>query len=813
MIQAPPSPFREEIFNFAKLLLGREESCIELRTLPPKEIGFFNDPSAFAEAAASLNGKANVYATLNPVSKSLLPRAENRLVRAERDLSAKDTDILCKSWFLIDIDHHKRPKNENASDEELIEVREVYRQISEHFKSRNITTVEGKSGNGFHLLIHIDYPITSDINEKHKLLLRYFNRIFGNENVGIDLSVSNPSRISRCFGTLNLKGPNTEERPQRMARLKMPVTQPQPVDLFKIFENEISEQKAFETPPPRSDFYQRSENEFSKFKGNLATLDIVSVFQSAGLFRKSLGGTKHSVTCPWSAFHTTGNINDSSTIIFEGDGNHWPTFYCSHSHCQGRGIKDVLDYFGPEVINRHCREEFKSSNQKTNFKTHEGFSGGSKKTNNGEEIALSCRKASEIESKPINWLWKGRIAKGKVSMLAGNPGLGKSQLTASLAAIVSIGGYWPVDRTKCDLGNVVIFSAEDDAADTIRPRLEAAGADLNRIVIIDPAPVLDLNHNGQKRRAFNLVDDLPRLESLLAELGNVALVVIDPVTAYLGKTDGHRNEEIRALLSPLADLAAKHETAVVCVSHFNKTTGNESLMRVMGSLAFVAAARAAFAVLSDPEDKNRRLFLPIKNNIGNSQTGLAFTVQGMEFKNSQGLIETSKIVWGSEVITTTANEVLAANSGESDRSATEEAIEWLNNLLVNGPMKAPDVQKEARQAGIGDKPLRTARERMGIKPYKKEFAGGWWWELKHSEDAQDVPLQNQGILGGKGHLRDQEAFSEAVNLSESQPTIEANRPFEPVNLDNIVGPTKAEKRRARNQAEKNLAEGSVVNEF
>ncbi len=113
-------------------------------------------------------------------------------------------------------------------------------------------------------------------------------------------------------------------------------------------------------------------------------------------------------------------------------------------------------------------------------------------------------------------------------MLAGNPGLGKSQVTASMAAIVTTGGTWPVDRTHCERGNVVILSAEDDPADTIRPRLEAADADLSRVIILDGI----VRHADGSGRAISLASDLDRLGATLAEIGDVALVVIDPITAY-----------------------------------------------------------------------------------------------------------------------------------------------------------------------------------------------------------------------------------------------------------------------------------------
>lgn len=365
------------------------------------------------------------------------------------------------------------------------------------------------------------------------------------------------------------------------------------------------------------------------------------------------------------------------------------------------------------------------------------------------------RRASDIRAKPIRWLWQGRIARGKVSMLAGNPGLGKSQVTVSMAAVVSTGGTWPVDRTRCGLGNVIFLSAEDDPADTIRPRLEASGADLSRVFILD-AVIESYQADGDKVvRAFNLAKDMERLSVLLAEIGDVALIVIDPITAYLGETDSHKNAEIRALLSPLSDLAAKHGTAVVCVSHLNKSGGGEALMRVTGSMAFVAAARAAFIVAKDQENEIRRLFLPLKNNIGNDQTGLAFALQSAQVKSAAGLIETSRVIWEPEAVTLTADEVMAPQADPEERSATDEAQDWLRTLLDSGPAKASEVQKEARQAGISDKALRRARERLGVKPYKREFSGGWWWGIngcEDAQDAQDAQSPKVGTFEVEGHL-------------------------------------------------------------
>jgi RecA-family ATPase len=236
-----------------------------------------------------------------------------------------------------------------------------------------------------------------------------------------------------------------------------------------------------------------------------------------------------------------------------------------------------------------------------------------------EAGSLTTRCLSDVEAKPIRWLWPGRIARGKLTIIAGDPGLGKSQITASIASVVTTGGLWPVDRDKCERGDVLFLTAEDDPADTLRPRLEAAGADLTRVRIIDGVIRGYTGDGSQKSRTFSLADDLQALEAKLAELGNVAVVVIDPISAYLGDTDSHKNSDVRGLLAPLSELAARHNVAIIGVSHMSKAVGAKALMRVNGSLAFVAAARAAYVVVSDSTDRRRRLFLPMKTTWGRTR--------------------------------------------------------------------------------------------------------------------------------------------------------------------------------------------------
>ncbi|MBM4312517.1 MAG: AAA family ATPase, partial [Deltaproteobacteria bacterium] len=304
-------------------------------------------------------------------------------------------------------------------------------------------------------------------------------------------------------------------------------------------------------------------------------------------------------------------------------------------------------------------------------------------------------------------------------------------------------------RTPCERGKVIFFSAEDDAEDTIRPRLEAAGADLERIFILDAV----LDDAGARPRAFNLSVDLTRLGEMLSHIGEVALIVIDPITAYLGGTDSHKNSDIRALLSPLGELAAKYGAAVVCISHLNKGGTGEALMRVTGSLAFVAAARAAFLIARDKEDNHRRLFLPIKNNIGNDQSGLAFTV---ESHSLPGNIETSRVNWEAEAVTITADEAMAPQGDPEEQSALDDAKEFLNTLLADGPVSNKQIRGDAEGAGHSWQTVRRAQKALGIEAHKEGMKGPWLWCLpsKALNNTEDVQAKSVSTFGGSEHLQD-----------------------------------------------------------
>lgn len=346
-------------------------------------------------------------------------------------------------------------------------------------------------------------------------------------------------------------------------------------------------------------------------------------------------------------------------------------------------------------------------------------------------------RASDVTPESVAWLWPGKFALGKVSMIAGSPGLGKSQVSCSVAAIVSRGNRWPVDRSSASQGTIVFLSAEDDPADTIIPRLMAAGADLDRVRLLEAIR----SSRGGGERAFDLGRDLGNLERLLRELGDVRMIVIDPISAYLGKTDSHSNAEIRALLHPLAKLAGEHRAAVVGITHLNKggqqtrDPTQSALQRVTGSIAFTAAARAVWMVIRDPDDPKRRLFLPAKNNLAEDQSGLAFKVVGRQLENG---IRTSCVEWEKASISINLDEFLSpgADDIKRSRSTLVEASEFLGEALAGGPVTVADLKADARNAGRGWRTVEDAKASLGVISRSTGFGKDkvWYWGFPEDLD-------------------------------------------------------------------------------
>jgi putative DNA primase/helicase len=384
------------------------------------------------------------------------------------------------------------------------------------------------------------------------------------------------------------------------------------------------------------------------------------------------------------------------------------------------------------------------------------LSGRSAVTNGKSKAIIQC--FTSIKPEPISWLWPERIALGKLTLIAGDPGLGKSLISVTISAALSKGYNWPVGGTSAPVGDVVFISAEDDPADTVRPRLDAAEADCRRIHILKAIQSEEVGLNAEpKQRMFSLKNDMLALEEVLMTLPNCKLVIVDPISAYMDGIESHANADVRGLLAPLAELAARHKVAVLAISHLNKNSNGNAMYRTMGSLAFVAAARAAFLVTKDRNTPGRVLILPIKNNIAKTKTGMAYSV--IEASNGAPVM-----VWEPKPVEMTADEALSVGEeSNEEKGDTDWAVDFLQDILGKGPVSATDILKESKKLKIGEKALRRAQKKLGIKTHKLSFKGAWVWSMPIVEvvqDDQDAVSNTEGILDHVGNLGSQSGISD-----------------------------------------------------
>jgi putative DNA primase/helicase len=233
-----------------------------------------------------------------------------------------------------------------------------------------------------------------------------------------------------------------------------------------------------------------------------------------------------------------------------------------------------------------------------------------------------------------------------------------------------------------------------------------------------------------RKRMFNLAGDLDQLGELLAQTPEARLLIIDPVTAYLGSVNTSGNSAVRAVLSPLADLAAEYGVAVLFVTHFTKSGKGSAISRVTDSGAFTALSRTFWAVVPEVEDgrtTGRKLMVQIKNNIGGQIPGLAFTFEDVRLK---GDVATSRIVWDGEV-ELTADDALSGSASSEASPRLDRAVAFLSEMLAEGPVLSAQIEAAASEAGISAPSRRRARERLGVTSYQVNRE--WWQKLPQTE--------------------------------------------------------------------------------
>lgn len=370
-------------------------------------------------------------------------------------------------------------------------------------------------------------------------------------------------------------------------------------------------------------------------------------------------------------------------------------------------------------------------------------------------VVLTC--GADLTPEPVQWLWPDWLALGKFHLLAGAPGQGKTTIAMGMAATVTIGGRWP-DGSRCDAGNVLIWSGEDDYTDTLLPRLIAAGADRSRVFFVDGTRV------GGAVRPFDPSTDTRTLQEAIQKIGSVRLIVIDPVsTAVAG--DSHKNTEVRRGLQPLVDLATNINAALLGITHLSKGgQGSDPAQRVIGSIAFTAVARVVLvaARVKSENGEDKRILARSKSNIGPDDGGFEYHLAQVEALPG---IDASRIEWG-QAVEGSARDLLTDPTAQDDGFDHADAMGllkveltadcWTGSTLASQPLK---------DAGFTKKQIWNASKKLNVVRKKGGMGGGWYWRLP---GGSDMALPDEDSISPEGSEDSPSEKQEPLESSAAQ---------------------------------------------
>lgn len=329
------------------------------------------------------------------------------------------------------------------------------------------------------------------------------------------------------------------------------------------------------------------------------------------------------------------------------------------------------------------------------------------------------RLLTSVVARSVQWLWRGRIPLGAITLLDGEPGTGKSTMTIDIGARVSVGAPMPEEEDAAPPAGVVIVSAEDSAETTIKPRFVAAGGDPNRVLAFGIESDITIVNPAH----------LATLEQAIRDIG-ARVLVLDPLFALLGggKTNAWKDDSVRHALRPVHALAERLNIAVLLLRHLNKDGRNtNALQRGGGSIGIIGAARSAFLAAKDPDAPDERVLAPTKSNLSREPDPLRYRIE--EVTNPDGVVS-SRIAWMG-VTTVGANELLAK---PEDKPALADAVDFLTETLASGPVLSTVVMAAAEKAEVSPRTLKRAKRRLGVKSEqvkstKPGKVNEWWWSL------------------------------------------------------------------------------------
>jgi hypothetical protein len=345
-------------------------------------------------------------------------------------------------------------------------------------------------------------------------------------------------------------------------------------------------------------------------------------------------------------------------------------------------------------------------------------------------------RASEVPMRAKRWLWTGHLLRGAQELTTGIPGLGKSQVQCGYIACVTTGRPWPNGESGTAPADVIMITAEDALDQEVVPRLIAAGADLNRVHIVKAIKIDD-----KTSRRFLLAEDLDQLAMKVVQIGNVGLVTLDPITAYMGgKIDSHKTTQVRSQLGPLKDFAETYDVAVSTITHPPKNFSKRAIDHFIGSQAFIAAGRIGHVCAEEMREDEateemvptgRILFAHAKHNPSAKMPTLVYRQSVLDVgidPKTGAPIDAPYLVWEKEAVNVSADEAVGMRERKAG-GAQIKAQEFLRQILVGKhPVAQKYIMEEGKQRhGFTEKQLRTAKERLGI--VSEKGLDGWTWVL------------------------------------------------------------------------------------
>ena len=381
-----------------------------------------------------------------------------------------------------------------------------------------------------------------------------------------------------------------------------------------------------------------------------------------------------------------------------------------------------------------------------------------------EGLDTTC--LSDIEPEPVRWLVPQYIPLGKMVLIAGDGGHGKSFTTLHMAAMISTGRCcFGLDYVPHPPAEVLLISCEDDFGDTVVPRLLAAGADLRKIHRVNGIPVKGEKPGERKILPFSLAY-YEALEHHVSKNPNIKLVVIDPAGAYIGSTgvDDHKDSDLRSLLGPLSDLGNKYKITIVLVKHLNKGTNAKAVNKVSGGAGYVNAVRAAYLIAPDPtrEDESKKLFLPMKFNIVKKPPGLKFHLEPCFVGEQDEILskfpqivgddreslasQLHYVKWDGMTSVTADNAVAHGNSNDSKGkpSRVKDCADWMPNFMGHYSWPDQELMDAGDDAGFGPGIMRrtkTALRAQKMLRSRQEGVGGLWWNWIGDEQKPQRPAR------------------------------------------------------------------------